>query len=104
MLDSVRSSFFWNQLHHSWSETHNDHLKEEKSNTDKAETKDHTTVKSSDEAFVLAFTAEVGYSNICVGCNLHADKACQHRGEGTNKEGNGCEGGLDFAPGLVYSD
>jgi len=104
MLDNVRSSRSGNQLQYGRPETHNDDLKEEKGDTDKAEAENHTTVEGSNETFVLALTAEIGNSHIGVGCNLHADKARQHRGEGTNQEGNCCEGGLYCAPGLIHSD
>ena len=105
MLDNIRSSLGGNQLHHGRPETYNDDLEEEKSDADKAEAENHTTVEGSNEAFVLALTAEIGNSHIGVGCNLHADKARNHGGEGTHQEGNCCEGGAYWcAPRLIHSD
>lgn len=104
MLDNVGSGSGANMFHNGRLERDNDDLENEEGEADKAEAEDLTTVEGDHESFVLALTAEIGYSHVGVSCNLHADKARQHRCEGANQEGDHCVGGLDIVPGLIHSE
>lgn len=104
MLDNIGSGSGTNEFHNGRLERHDDDLKNEEGEADKAEAEDLSTIEGDHETFVLALTAEIGYSHVGVGCNLHADKARQHRGEGANQEGDHCVGALDVVPGLIHSD
>lgn len=104
MLNNAGSGSGTNMFHNGRLERDNDDLENEEGEADKAEAEDLTTVEGDHESFVLALTAEIGYSHVGVSCNLHADKARQHRCEGANQEGDHCVGGLDIVPGLIHSE
>lgn len=93
----------WKEAHNGGLEGHDDDLEDEEGDADKAETENLASVEGDHEAFVLVEVALIGYLDVGVGCNLHADIACQHRGECADQVGDHCVGTLDVAPGLIDS-
>ena len=80
----------------------NKNLEDEEGEADEAESEDLATLEGNLESLELLDVAEIGGLVVADGGDHHADIAAEHRGAGTNEEGDGSVGELGLGgPGHV---